>query len=85
MEARAAQGYAMETHLSHLDSECEQATGGVFLFQRTGKPPMLPKALSPNFKAINGAGRAQLYAIQINTQVTILVYNLYGWTNGNTC
>ena len=74
-----------KAHLSQLDLENEQPTGGVFLLQKTGRPPILPKPLGQMLKAINGAGRVQLYAIQVNKQVTLLVYNLYGWTNGNTC
>ena len=55
------------------------------MLQRNGKPPTTPKPIGPNLRTINGAGRVQLYAIQVSRQATVLVYNLYGWTNGNTC
>ena len=71
------------THLSQLDSECEQPTGGVFLMQRATPPPLTPKPQSKHLKQLNGKGRVQLYAVQLDTEITILIYNIYGWTNAN--
>ena len=70
-------------HLSQLDAECEQPTGGVFLLQKTRLQPLTPKPMGRKLKQLNGAGRIQLYAMQMGNEVTFLVYNFYGWTNGN--
>ena len=32
---------------------------------------------------VNGVGRLQLYAVQLSQDITMSVYNLYGWTNAN--
>ena len=52
--------------------------------RRDGKPSMLPKPLGQAIKGIVGKGRLQTYAIQISQQGTVIVYCMYGWTNGNT-
>ena len=54
------------------------------MLQQNKAPPIVPKPKSKAFAQLNGKGRVQLYALQACTEVTILVYNLYGWTNANT-
>ena len=53
------------------------------MLQAAKQPPLTPTAQSSQLKAINGQGRVQLYAMQLAQEITILVYNLYGWTNAN--
>ena len=55
------------------------------MLKRGKAPPITPKALSKDMAKVNGAGRVQLYAVQLSTDTTILIYNIYGWTNANHC
>ena len=70
-------------HMSGTDPECEQPTGGLFLMQQMAVPPLTPKPMSPQLRQINGQGRVQLYAMHLGANTTILIYNIYGWTNAN--
>ena len=53
------------------------------MLKKAQSPPITPKPCHPNMTKVNGAGRLQLYAIQLSRDITVSVYNLYGWTNGN--
>ena len=71
-------------HLSSLDLEAEQALGGIFALRRDRREHLRPQAGGHRLKELNGAGRAHLYAMDLAKDIVVLVYNLYGWTNGAT-
>ena len=63
--------------------ELEQHTAGICAHRKDGRPILTPKPASRQLQQINGKGRVQLYALAISPQVTILIYNIYGWTGAN--
>ena len=71
------------SHFSQLDLEMEQHTGGICAHRKDGQPILTPIPASQHLRQLNGKGRVQLYALALAPQVTILIYNIYGWTGAN--
>ena len=71
------------SHFTQFDIELEHHTGGICAHRKDGLPILTPKPASKHLQQLNGKGRVQLYALALAPQVTILIYNMYGWTGAN--
>ena len=71
------------SHFSQLDLEKEQHTGGICAHRKDGHTILTPTPTGQQLRQLNGKGRVQMYALALAPQITILIYNIYGWTGAN--
>ena len=71
-------------HLSSLDAERRHGTAGTGILHRLGPrhPVHRPAPRHPELRKLNHAGRIGLYGIEPMPGVLLLVYVIYGYTNG---
>ena len=67
---------------SELDQEHEKNIGGVLMSTKGHAAVVMPKVKSEESNNIIGEGRVLLYACEVGKGITVLVYNVYGWTGG---
>ena len=64
--------------LSKLDAESQTNLAGTMVMSKKGNGPKvhLPDAKGEALKSLNGQGRVQLYAVELDKEVFIMIYNI---------
>ena len=83
--AKQILGGSCKICLSELDPEVSNNLGGVGIIHVDDKHNNKPNAKHPELQEVCGNGRVDIYCIEPIKNQFILIYSLYGWTNGDCC
>ena len=84
-DARLKFGKNAKMDLTKLDPTHTHQTGGVGIIQKSKQQIIKPKPLNKVLQHLNGESRFGLYGIRTSSKSVLMVYVVYGVTNGDTC
>ncbi len=82
-EVRTLLGKGFKSHLSELDAEKGSNVGGTGCILRTQTQHIMqPHAKHPDLQRAINQGRVGMYAHEVCKDTHVIIYTVYGWTNG---